>query len=328
MAFILAVEDEQAVCQLWRDWLLQANHRFDFAHTYDSAIEKIITNEMSDEEQEKYDLILLDHNLEGGFTGLQILYDLDRDYGLRDYGQGRVVVITAATDMNIVPEYTRLGAIGYLIKPVSQPQFNATIIQALELRSTYLSYRENWEDAIELLQEKGVIPAIDQIELELQVLRNAQDRLLQQLERIRDNREISRVLEAYRQAEEFIEQSTTQISAILPALQPFMVTSQFLSDIKEVFARRRLTFNVLLGYLSRIGQNPNDYKVTHLDGRATGHYEYRIGRNHRLYFRRENGQIVLERFTGKNSQEATIRYLRETSGGSVFTGDRQAYLLS
>ncbi|MCS7292124.1 MAG: response regulator [Gloeomargarita sp. SKYBB_i_bin120] len=328
MTLILVVEDDREVASIWQNWLQSWGYDCDLAHTYRSAIDKILASVRSQpEESKEYDLIILDHNLDGGLTGLDVLIDLAECHGLQDYGLYRVVVATASTEMAIVPEYARLGAVSHLVKDINEHQLHAAVINALSQRERYTNYRYDWETAIELLQELNLLPAIDEMQREIERLRFIEE-AYEQLRRDLQEIDRTKIIDRYEQATELVRRSFVQIDSILPFLKPFSVTRNFLDDVREVFRKRRLIFHALQSYLCRIAGNPNAYMVKHLEGRATGHYEYRVGRDYRLYFRRENGQIVLERFDDKKNQGKVLEYIEKTGGGSIFTGDRQAYLLS
>jgi len=94
-----------------------------------------------------------------------------------------------------------------------------------------------------------------------------------------------------------------------------MITASFWSDIENVFHYERLHFFILQTYLNKIRKNPFAYRIKHLIGGATGHYEYRVGKSYRLYFRREGDLIILERFGHKNLQSKIVNYLSSNLEG-------------
>jgi hypothetical protein len=114
-----------------------------------------------------------------------------------------------------------------------------------------------------------------------------------------------------------ITNNTATIESIIPCLQPFFITESFWEDIEYTFHHERLKFYGLQSYLLRIGSDPNAYRIKHLSGDAPGHYEYRTGITHRLYFRRQDGHIVLERFGHKSKQKEILHFLHETGGGKA-----------
>lgn len=318
MAHFLIVDDDQRICQTWQGWLLNDGHTCDFAFTLDSAFNSILDSEEGI--REPYDLVLLDHNLDGSNLGLGVL-DAVREAGLSDWCENRVVVITASHNMAIVPEYTKRGSIGYLgylIKPTNRVQFTATITNALLRRELYVEKKEDWEQAVKLLEDLQLLPAIEGMQREVESLRVIEayyNQLLRDLCAAGGNE--AKIADSYKKASASINNSIVSISSILPFLKPFKFTQAFWKDVEYVFYQDWIKFHALQSYLARIGNNPNAYRIKHLDGRANGHYEYRTGISYRLYFRREGGFIVLERFGNKNEQNQIIDFLANTGGGDI-----------
>jgi len=312
MSHFLIVDDYDHIRREWTKLINKANHTCIEAADVDQAIEAI---EQSEREGEPFDLILLDHDLGGDETGVTLLEYLDFDYC-----QHRIVVITASGSVSLAKEYANAGAIGHLIKPVSEIQFEITITSALERRAIYVDEKENWQSAYKLLEDIGLLDSIERLKAdsvkvaeEYEHLKLIYEQLIADLEKA-GGRE-SEIAQAYLKATDTLNSSPGGIDSILPFLEEFMITASFWSDIENVFSFDRLHFFILQSYLKRIRENPYYYRIKHLIGGATGHYEYRIGKSYRLYFRREGDVIILERFGHKNIQSKIINYLSSNLEG-------------
>ncbi|MCM0593778.1 MAG: response regulator [Gloeotrichia echinulata CP02] len=311
MSHFLIVEDEDFIRREWKRLLNKENHTYIEAADVDQGIKAI---EQSEREGEPFDLILLDHKL-GDETGVDLLEYLDFDYC-----QHRIVVITGNGSVSLAKEYAKVGAIGHLIKPVSEVQFQITITSVLERRAIYVDEKENWQSAYKLLEDIGLLDSIERLKAdsakvaeEYEHLKLIYEQLIADLEKA-GGRE-SEIAQAYLKATDTLNSSPGGIDSILPFLEEFMITASFWSDIENVFSFDRLHFFILQSYLKRIRENPYYYRIKHLIGGATGHYEYRIGKSYRLYFRREGDVIILERFGHKNIQSKIINYLSSNLEG-------------
>jgi CheY-like chemotaxis protein len=107
MAHFLLVEDRLDICEIWRNWLLEEGHTCQCANTYEDAVQKIWVSEQND--GEPFDMILLDHELDGGLFGINVLNEISEEIG-QDYKEHRFVVITASHDMGLVSIYSQRGA--------------------------------------------------------------------------------------------------------------------------------------------------------------------------------------------------------------------------
>jgi response regulator of citrate/malate metabolism len=307
MAHILIVDDEAHIRAEWRTRLIQENHTFQEADSIDEAVEAIENSQ----EQEPFDLILLDHSL-GEELGLDLLDEVGKDYL-----QYRVLVITGHGTTSLAREYASIGAIGHLIKPVSEAQFNTAIASALERRKIQVEEREDWESAYAVLENLGVLESIDilksdstKAQEQYEILKSTYDQLLEDLKSA-GGQEYA-MATAYEKATQTLNDSNGSVEGIIPFLNKFKVTKSFWGDVKTIFKRSRLYFFVLQSYLVRIAENPLAYRIKHLAGGADGHYEYRIGSEFRLYFRKEANEIILERFANKNIQDEIIKFLNNT----------------
>jgi len=306
MAHFLLVEDDLANCETWENWLAEEKHTSEKAYTYEEAVQKIWLSEQGDDKP--FDIILLDHQLDGNFLGINVLEEISEEFG-QDYPEDGFIVITAARDMQLVKSYSRWGALGYLLKPTNKYQLFATIINALERQYLY-ECRGDWKSIGELF-------TISQVAEEL---RNEQEELKKIHEELLELLESGNEFEigtAFETARKKAKNATRTIKTIIPYLHPFWVTEPFLEDIKHTFHHERLKFHVLQSYLLKIANNPDAYHIKHLSRNASGHYEYRIGKTHRLYFRRQDGHIVLERFGHKSKQKEILHFLHKTGGGKA-----------
>lgn len=305
MAHFLIVDDVDYIRKEWKLLLDEDQHTYVEVENVDQAIKAI--NE-SEENDSPFDLILLDHDL-GDETGIDVLESCNREYI-----QYRIVVITGHESTALARKYAQFGVINHLIKPVSVSQFRTAVVATLERRAIHIDEKENWESAYKLLQEIGLIESVERLQADstklieqYDTLKVTYESLLSDLERAgsREN-EISH---AYRKATETLNSASIDINSILPFLSKFEFTNSFWQDIESIFFSDRLHFFLLQSYLKKISENPLAYRIKHLTGRARDHYEYRVGKGYRLYFRREGSLVILERFGNKNVQEKIINFL-------------------
>ncbi|MCY7281920.1 MAG: hypothetical protein LH679_00465 [Cyanobacteria bacterium CAN_BIN43] len=119
----------------------------------------------------------------------------------------------------------------------------------------------------------------------------------------------SQIASAYQYATEALNASPGNFQTIYSFLKSFGFTQKLISDAEDIFHSDRLQFVILQCYLQRIAASPQSYQIKHLAPGATNHYEYRVGRNFRLYFRKAvEGRIILERFGHKKIQPKIISY--------------------
>lgn len=305
MIKVLVVDDDPVICDIWVQYLKKLGYISVIANDVTSAC---IAFDEAVELYDEFDLIVLDHDLSNGETGLTFLNEIDENKI-----KYKVIVVTGHQSSLIARDYARAGAVSHLIKPVSEAQFKAGIEAALERQSIYVDQLEDWSRACELLERKGILNSIDSLQSdfdsqtqELIALRGVYEKLLEDL-KLAGAKEAS-IADAYSRASEAISNSASCFENIFSCLSFFKVTSPFLYDIRNLFRDNRIQFYVLQNYLERIALSPNEYRVRSLAG-ASGHYEYRIGKYYRLYFRREAGAIVLERFGHKNIQPEIISFL-------------------
>ncbi len=311
MSHFLVVDDESEIRTTWQTWLREAGHTCQGAGSYEEAYRMIRASEAED--GEPFDMVLLDHQLDGGFFGINLL----ERFG-QQYAEHRIIVITGHYSTNIAQQYAHWGVLGHQLKPTFREQFLVTITNALERRAIYVERKDDWESAVQLLEDLKLLPNIERMEENLaafESLKSAYEQLMEVLKNSGGNE--SKLRESYNEAYNTITSTATRIESIAPLLEPFLLTRSFWEDIEYVFEHNRLSFYSLQSYLIRIGRNPNAYRIKHLSGHAQGHYEYRTGRAYRLYFRRSDKDIVLERFAHKNSQPEVIHFLHQTGGGDV-----------
>lgn len=311
MIKVLVVDDDPVICGIWVKYLRNLGYTTVTANDVNTACDLFDEAVESDEE---FDLIVLDHELGRGETGLTFLSEIDESKI-----QYKVVVVTGHPSSSIARDYARAGAVSHLIKPVSESQFTAGIEAALERQSIYVDQLEDWNHACELLERHGILDSISNLQSdfqsqtqELYALRGIHQKLLEDLKAAGGKE--SSIADAYSRASDAVNKTDGSFEGIYSYLRCFKVTTHFLNDLHTFFKDNRIQFYVLQSYLERIALSPNEYRVRNLNGGATGHYEYRIGKNYRLYFRREAGEIVLERFGHKNIQGDIITFLDRNQG--------------
>ena len=316
MAHFLIADDEPNVRKSIRT-LIELDRKND--HTYEEAedLMSILQTVSASNKQEPFDLILLDHNL-GGSTGLDAIEKITKYCG-DSYCDHRVVVITGSHERELASAYAELGAIGHINKPISEVQFWSTIDAALKRRELYVDKKLDWESALEILDNLGILEGIESLKSageQYEALKEIHDNLLKDLQSA--GLKEQQIAIAYDKASEALNQSPGSFESIYAFLDSFGYTKSFVQDIKDIFKTNRLQFIGLQSYLQRISSNPEAYMVKHLSGDAPGHYEYRVGRSFRLYFRYgEDRQIILERFGDKNIQPKIMRYLNSSQDTNI-----------
>ncbi|MCB1657940.1 MAG: response regulator [Pseudomonadales bacterium] len=306
MPHILVVDDELRIRKTWVSLLEKLGHTVVSVGNIDAAIDAIDSSYINDNEE--FDLILLDHDL-GDEKGLDLIRLLEPEQTAY-----KVIVITGNENTAIAKDYAKAGSIAHLIKPVSNAQFYNAIEAALERQVLYRDQYEDWQQAYSLLEKMGVLESVEQLKSDFIQKDEDYNALKQIYEKLIDDvknagTKEAALADAYQRASDALNATKGGVEIILEYLEFFQITSSFWRDIKSSFSSDRLYFYILLQYLRKISENPLAYQIKHLIGRAPGHYEYRVGRSFRLYFRKDNDVIILERFGHKNIQEKIITYL-------------------
>ena len=258
---------------------------------------------------EPFDLILMDYHF-GGNTGLQMIEKINQCMG-DDYCEHRFVVVTGADQRGLAVEFAKLGAIGHLNKPINEVQFWSTIDAALTRRELFVERKADWESALQLLNELGILEGVESLQAiaeQYATLKAIHENLLNDLQAAGQREQ--QLAQAYNKASQALQEVPITFESIYTSLHGFGYTSSFLDDVKQIFRTDRLHFFALQTYLQRIQRNPQASMIKALTYQAPGHYEYRVGRNFRLYFRRgENTYTIFERFGQKTLQPEIINYL-------------------
>lgn len=306
MPHILVVDDELRIRKTWASLLEASGHTVVSVGDVDAALDAIEKSCINDGEE--FDLILLDHDL-GDEKGLDLIRLLEPEQTAY-----KVIVITGHENTAIAKDYAKAGSIAHLIKPVSNAQFYNAIAAALERQALYRDQYEDWQQAYSLLEKMGMLESVEQLKSDFirrdedyNALKQIYDKLLDDV-RTAGTKEAA-LADAYQRASDALNATKGGIETILDYLEFFQITSSFWRDVKSSFSSDRLYFYILLQYLKKISENPLSYRIKHLTGGAPGHYEYRVGRSYRLYFRKDNDVITLERFGHKNIQDKIITYL-------------------
>jgi CheY-like chemotaxis protein len=309
MAHFLIADDEAHVRSAFRLLLESQAHTYEEAGDILSIVKAVRHSELQG--GESFDLILMDYDFKGP-TGLDAIQQISKMMGT-DYCEHRIVVITGSGQRGLSSEFAKLGAIGHLLKPVNELQFWSTIDAALTRRDLYIDKKLDWESAFDLLSNLGILEGIESLKAvseQYEALKTIHQNLLNDLQ-VAGQRE-QQIATAYTKATEALNNSIGSFESIYSFLQEFGYTRHFLDDVERIFCTDRLHFIVLQSYLQRIKLNPKAYMIKALAARGKGHYEYRVGRSFRLYFRySETGGIVLERFGHKTLQEKIISFLEQ-----------------
>ncbi|GAA3230113.1 response regulator transcription factor [Nonomuraea helvata] len=117
---VLVVEDERLLADAIAEWLRDETHAVDLAHDGEAALERIAVND--------YDVVVLDRDLPRvhGDEVCRELVESERD--------ARVLMLTAAAQLDDRVTGLSLGADDYLAKPFAFPELAARVL-ALGRRS-------------------------------------------------------------------------------------------------------------------------------------------------------------------------------------------------
>lgn len=312
MAKFLVVEDEAHIRELFLQFISDDANTSHEATGVEDIYEALEAVESSIKDNDKFDLILLDHNL-GDKTGLNFLEKLEEEFG-SDYFIDKFIVMTGYTDRTIASNYSQRGSIAHILKPVSKEQFLITIDSAL-IRIENNNNKIDWQLAIELLDKEGILPSIDKVETQNQqlleqyeILKSTYEKLLNDIQQANNKQE--EISKSYEKALTFLNSANFDIESIKSVLDNFEYTPEFWKDIESLFKTNRVQFFILQNYLSRLIENsvnPQCKKLAGLDNYS----EFRVGRDYRLYYSKFGSTWKLERFGNKNIQNRIIRYLRD-----------------
>jgi len=129
---ILIVEDEVLIADYIMDILKNNDFRnITMAHTVREAKEKM--------ENQKFDIILMDINLEGHYEGIQLSQQLNRD--------NHIIFITGQTDINTIENALSVSPQAYLTKPIREIELLTAIKIAInKTEQSYIFVKEGYND--------------------------------------------------------------------------------------------------------------------------------------------------------------------------------------
>jgi|26BtaG_2_1085354.scaffolds.fasta_scaffold04680_3 FixJ family two-component response regulator/Txe/YoeB family toxin of Txe-Axe toxin-antitoxin module len=307
MANIIILDDEKSITSEFSGYSQAMGH---IAYECQTREDVLDTIDALHEKKEKVDLFILDHDLGEGDTSLKLLRILNK-YDYMDY-QNRFIVATGHALVNITKDYAKFGSMGHLIKPIHQSQFNHTVTHALSRIEYFNNQEENWESAYELLEDMKIIDSIDElttnnikINEQYLALNDIYNKLVSEIK----DKQGEDIVKAYEAASESVNNIKGGFGIIYDYSNGMTFTPKFLEDSEFFYNKDRMLFFRLLSYLKRIGDSPLDYRVKKLNGAGENSYEYRVGRDYRLYFSRHEESLQLERFAHKNVQDNIIKSL-------------------
>jgi CheY-like chemotaxis protein len=312
MAHFLIADDKEKIRYQFALWLEGAGHSYVEAED----IADIISAVRNSEEAEIFDMILLDHDFGGGEYGFEALKLLSEEFGPK-YCEHRVIVITADETEDLPDMYASLGAINHLIKDIKKSQFDAAIRSALYRRVLYVDQKQDWEQALEVLQDAGIIEGYEKLSKDYNELIGQKEALEAINEKLKEalnkagGRE-SQIATAYESAFEGLKNAPGDYRIIYPLLYPYEVSELFLEEIKDLFYENRLVFIALMNVLHRV-QGDLNCRVRKIAGTQKALFEYRVARSYRLYFLLPSAphtKVTLCRFGKKEVQNQIIEYLR------------------
>ncbi len=138
---VLVVDDEPEICALYCRWLEQEGHTCRAVHSATAALAELGSTPC--------DLMLLDINMPE-VTGIEILQQVKEGYP-----DLAVVIVTAMQDREIAFGAMRLGADGYLNKPVNKMELTLLAANAMMRRQVEREHRRRQEELSGLVSERN-----------------------------------------------------------------------------------------------------------------------------------------------------------------------------
>lgn len=315
MAHILIADDVEAVREDIRRMVTAMGHTCEEAS---DMIEVLRAKDASEAAQAPFDLVLLDYEFAGGASGLDILKRLGEAYC-----DHRVIMLTGHA--NHATAAASLGAINYLMKPVSDRQLEVALETALVNRERFMERRDELEAALELIDELAALAASNQeLEQQMTQLQYWNGELKAAL--LRGGTAGQALVPLYDRTEEealsALRRAPIRFELAHAPLRQFKVTKRFLQDLQAIYEADRLRFFSLVRYLRRLAAN-SLARGRQIEG-VTGLFEYRVGAAERLYFRWVNDapNRVLEAFGHKNAQLDIIEHLKQKGEDAGFVWER------
>jgi DNA-binding NarL/FixJ family response regulator len=129
---ILVIEDEPLIADDITGYLNTAGYsNCIVAYDHISALEKL--------EEGKIEFVLLDINLESGFTGVELAKRINKDFHLP------FVFITSYADSKTIKEVKETHPVGYILKPFNGKEIPVIIEIGYELFYTYMGVAAEFE---------------------------------------------------------------------------------------------------------------------------------------------------------------------------------------
>lgn len=306
MANIILLDDEVQILEEFSAWVKSMGHN---VYICQDIIEALNLVDDFQEQDIEIDLFVFDHNLKDGVTSLDLINQFNEDENL--IYQNRFIVATGVATIEVAESYVQYGSMGHLIKPIHQAQFTQTINQVLAKIEYESNQKENWESAYEMLENMGLLESIDELKRSNEEINESYLALKQIYEQLQKDLLVYNKdqAKAYEIASESFNKTNMSFDLIYH-YQGYMIYSDiFIKEVREIYGKDRILFFRLLNYLRKISENPNDYRIKKLHANDNI-YEYRIGRDYRLYFSKQDNKIVLERFGGKNVQDEILHNLK------------------
>ena len=122
---ILIVDDDEAICELVSEGLIEDGYTCDIASTADEALTKL--------QNHRFDIALLDIKLPGK-SGMELL----RTFQTLSQNT-EIVMMTAVKDLDTAIQAMKLGASDYIVKPFTIDKLSASIGTVLENSKRYSS---------------------------------------------------------------------------------------------------------------------------------------------------------------------------------------------
>lgn len=305
MANVILLDDEVRILEEFSAWVRDLGHN---VYTCQDIIEVLNLVDDLQEQDAEIDLFVFDHNLKDGVTSLDLIDQFNEDGNL--VYKNRFIVATGIATSEVAESYVKYGSMGHLIKPIHQAQFTQTINQVLAKIEYESSQKENWESAYEMLENMGLLDSIDELKRSNEEINESYLALKQIYEQLQKDLLVYNKdqAKAYEIASESFNKTNLSFDLIY-RYQGYMVYSdKFLEEVERIYKKDRLLFFRLLNYLGKISENPIDYRIKKLHA-SDNLYEYRIGRDYRLYYSKQNDKILLERFGDKNVQDEILHNL-------------------
>ena len=231
MSKILIIDDERLVIEQVSKMLSGYGYEYDFISKPKFLYQKL--------DNEKFELILLDINMEGE-DGITILKNLKEN---EKYKHLTIIMMTGEANQSIISQCFELGASDYVIKPIRELEFKARIKSIMKLQE-YISKVEKQKEELRKNQNT-IMKSLKKVELQNKVI-------------ARKNSAISASIKSAERIQNAILPSIEEIQSVIP-------------EIFILFKPRDIVSGDFYWYRKIHSENGKDEKYILVVADCTGH---------------------------------------------------------